>query len=337
MDLRHKHWALIFVGILVAILAFIIAWYMLGSHTVFAPTTGVSSSTPNVATTTAASSITEHATYYDIDLAYPSVTPLASVSAEANAKAIASMKAAMQVTADQFVKDGNFANLSHDDIQMMELDQRKETLGAQYKKYSGTRTVSYVFEIYEDTHGAHPNAFYKTFTFDTKTGAELSLSSIFDSGNPYAILSSISEGLLPAIIAAREQVKVSEVDQDYIKSGVSPEPKNFENWYLSGKKLVVIFPPYQVGPYALGTVELPIPLSAFLADLAARDDEDVRVLLRRAGLLTLAGRLAPHGLRATETTALRPSPPPCGWSTGFMAVPRTVGRMPFQRERPALP
>src|SRR6478672_6331099 len=32
-----------------------------------------------------------------------------------------------------------------------------------------------------------------------------------------------------------------------------------------------------------------------------------------------------------------PSPPPCGWSTGFMTVPRTVGRFPFQRERPALP
>src|SRR5690606_38740063 len=32
-----------------------------------------------------------------------------------------------------------------------------------------------------------------------------------------------------------------------------------------------------------------------------------------------------------------PSPPPCGWSTGFMARPRTVGRMPSQRFRPALP
>ena len=32
-----------------------------------------------------------------------------------------------------------------------------------------------------------------------------------------------------------------------------------------------------------------------------------------------------------------PSPPPCGWSTGFMATPRTVGRMPRQRFAPALP
>lgn len=29
--------------------------------------------------------------------------------------------------------------------------------------------------------------------------------------------------------------------------------------------------------------------------------------------------------------------PPCGWSTGFIATPRTVGRRPSQRERPAFP
>src|SRR3972149_189069 len=32
----------------------------------------------------------------------------------------------------------------------------------------------------------------------------------------------------------------------------------------------------------------------------------------------------------------RPSPPPCGWSTGFIATPRTVGRMPRQPLAPAL-
>src|SRR5271156_226561 len=33
----------------------------------------------------------------------------------------------------------------------------------------------------------------------------------------------------------------------------------------------------------------------------------------------------------------RPSPPPCGWSTGFMATPRFVGRRPCHRVRPAFP
>src|SRR5512147_2368555 len=32
-----------------------------------------------------------------------------------------------------------------------------------------------------------------------------------------------------------------------------------------------------------------------------------------------------------------PSPPPYGWSTGFIAVPLTLGRMPSHLERPAFP
>ena len=32
-----------------------------------------------------------------------------------------------------------------------------------------------------------------------------------------------------------------------------------------------------------------------------------------------------------------PSPPPIGWSTGFMATPRTRGLLPIQRNLPAFP
>src|SRR3954454_2391419 len=45
----------------------------------------------------------------------------------------------------------------------------------------------------------------------------------------------------------------------------------------------------------------------------------------------------PHGLTGCRPPDDLPSPPPSGWSTGFMATPRTVGRLPFQRIRPALP
>src|SRR5438132_3293665 len=39
------------------------------------------------------------------------------------------------------------------------------------------------------------------------------------------------------------------------------------------------------------------------------------------------------------STTLRPPRvrPPCGWSTGFMTSPRTLGRLPSQRLLPALP
>src|SRR6478609_11144406 len=45
----------------------------------------------------------------------------------------------------------------------------------------------------------------------------------------------------------------------------------------------------------------------------------------------------PHGLTGWRPPEVLPSPPPCGWSTGFITTPRTVGRLPFHRIRPALP
>src|SRR5918996_4438916 len=45
----------------------------------------------------------------------------------------------------------------------------------------------------------------------------------------------------------------------------------------------------------------------------------------------------PHGEVGCRPPEAFPSPPPRGWSTGFIATPRTEGRFPFQRLRPALP
>src|SRR6184192_2017920 len=45
----------------------------------------------------------------------------------------------------------------------------------------------------------------------------------------------------------------------------------------------------------------------------------------------------PHGVLGLPPGPVLPSPPPCGWSTGFMVEPRTAGRLPSHRERPALP
>src|SRR5580765_128002 len=45
----------------------------------------------------------------------------------------------------------------------------------------------------------------------------------------------------------------------------------------------------------------------------------------------------PVGLQGCRPPAVRPSPPPIGWLTGFIDVPRLCGLRPFQRLRPALP
>src|SRR5580658_5371164 len=45
----------------------------------------------------------------------------------------------------------------------------------------------------------------------------------------------------------------------------------------------------------------------------------------------------PHGVTGCRPPDVLPSPPPCGWSTGFIETPRLCGLLPIQRLRPALP
>src|ERR1051325_2004376 len=45
----------------------------------------------------------------------------------------------------------------------------------------------------------------------------------------------------------------------------------------------------------------------------------------------------PHGVTGWPRPLGLPSPPPCGWSTGFIAAPRAAAHLRSQRLRPALP
>jgi hypothetical protein len=274
MDLKHKHWAVIAIGVFIGAFGVLAAWYMLGTHKVLAPSSETATTTPETPATASntpapALHITEHAAYYDVDMQYPSATPLLSANTDANTKAVATMKTAMQQFVDQFKKDGNFANLTAEDVKMMRFDERKEALSSEYKTYTGAHTISYSFLIYEDTLGAHPNSFYRTFTFDTNTGSELSLADLFLPSIPY--LERVSNRVrtdLPGIIT-KMSGDSSFIATDSIKSGTTPDTNNFANFYLDGKNLVFIFEPYQVGPYALGTVADPIPLAQLSDSLKA--------------------------------------------------------------------
>src|SRR6266436_4232740 len=68
-------------------------------------------------------------------------------------------------------------------------------------------------------------------------------------------------------------------------------------------------------------------------DLLLTINLSVRLLLR-----VLYPRVGwPHGVTGCRPPEVLPSPPPCGWSTGFMETPRLCGFFPSQRERPAFP
>jgi hypothetical protein len=249
--------------LLVIILAGVI-WYM-ATH---APGAGLpgdqASTTPGVSGTAHDQVISENAAYYEVKAVYPSSAGLtATAGAAADAKAVEIMKQFELNTIDGFKEQGNFAHLTAEDVKVLGFDQgRKESLEIKYEMKSSPKTVSYMYSIYMDTFGAHPNTFFRTFTFDKKTGAGLDISDLFMPGTAYLkTLSTESRKRLPATIAQRESVKVSEVDTDYMNRGTTPDPDNFQNWYIEGGNLVIVFPPYQVAPYAAGMQLATIPLA----------------------------------------------------------------------------
>ncbi len=232
-------------------------WYVLSNPgTLKAPTT--TTEVPAEPT-----KITEDATYYTVDAAFPSATPLKkSAGAVADKAAVDFMHGFVMGQIDSFKKNSDFENLSHDDIQMLHLDERKYAIGIEYEMKESGRTITYIFQVYTDTGGAHPNTTYRTITFDRKTGRPLTTADLFAPGAQYlATLSALARAKLPAIIAAREEVSVSEVQMDFIEDGTKPEPPSFMNFYLEPGTFTLVFPPYQVGPYVLGRVDLTIPTS----------------------------------------------------------------------------
>ncbi len=250
-------------AVLAVVVAGLVLWYVSEHPAPYVNNTFETAASTKAGSEGAAVSLNETAAYYDIVASYPSSTILkASAGPDADTRAVARMKQFAVDSIATFKTEGNFANLSRDDVQILGLDQRKESLEIKYESKTAAQTLSYIYTTYADTHGAHPNTYFRTFTFDRKSGVGLALKDIFVPGADYlSVLSTQSRRLLIASIAAREGVKSTEVDTDYLNRGTGPDADNFQNWYFEGTSLVLIFPPYQVAPYAAGIQMATIPLS----------------------------------------------------------------------------
>ncbi|HEY4488869.1 MAG TPA: DUF3298 domain-containing protein [Candidatus Paceibacterota bacterium] len=257
--MNNKHRALWAVGGLLAIFIALLIWYM-ATHpapTAVAPGDVATTTPPFVDTP---QHIVDNGTYHEIDVAYPGVTPLfTSAGAEADAAAVSAMRNFSQNTVNAFRESA--------EMEMPGLGEfardRKYTMDVEYKLFESPKTISYVYMIYQDTLGAHPNTYYRTFSYDRSSGEDLHLEDLFVPGAPYLErLSERTRAELPIIMGRMAQMSPSEVDMDYINSGTMPIGDSFGNFKIEGANLVMIFPPYQVGPYVYGVLEVPISLSS---------------------------------------------------------------------------
>jgi len=122
----------------------------------------------------------------------------------------------------------------------------------------------------EYTGGAHGNAAYGAALWDKALKRMVSANQLFDRGADPVL----DKALCDAIIAAKRE----RLGAEYVPPG---QDWNCPKWRdtvfalapstQAGKAggLVFLLPPYAVGPYAEGTYEVTVPLSAFAGEVAA--------------------------------------------------------------------
>lgn len=138
----------------------------------------------------------------------------------------------------------------YDDLQMHRWTMEVSFDISETSEYVMLETGSWSF-----TGGAHGNGAVIYDYFDKKTGKMLGYDYFFTS------IESVSAAAEPYF---REQQEVPE--------GVSLEDYGFwfendqfavnDNFYFSGEDVVFVFNPYDIAPYAAGTITLTVPLSA---------------------------------------------------------------------------
>ncbi len=139
-----------------------------------------------------------------------------------------------------------------------EVSQRSE-FGSKYEIGVATSTlVSIRFNNYAYSAGAaHPLSYVVAFNYDITRNKLIGLGDLFTVGSPY--LQRISE---KATAGLEEKFKEDlEGLADWIKTGAAPKEENYQLFEIKPEGLVVIFNPYQVGPYVIGVPDVTIPYS----------------------------------------------------------------------------
>lgn len=137
-------------------------------------------------------------------------------------------------------------------------DGHKLAFAAEYKTYTGTKTTSYAYAVYEDTGGAHPNTYFKTFVFDQQ-GNEIGIKdSIASNPNGLEELSLLVSDDVTAQM--KQRLNQDDVTGALFVEGLAPTVENFSNFVIDGDTLVILIPPYQVAAYAVGSFEVRIKL-----------------------------------------------------------------------------
>ncbi len=129
---------------------------------------------------------------------------------------------------------------------------------AEYEVASSSDSVSYVYDIYNFTGGAHGGVYKRVYTFD-KSGKEKTIS--ISNASIQKVLPQIRTDLKKQMIQ-RAEIKESEIDTKWLSDGTAVSKENYSTYWYDGYDVVFYFGQYQVGPYVYGEFEVRIPISS---------------------------------------------------------------------------
>ncbi|HVZ75988.1 MAG TPA: DUF3298 domain-containing protein [Candidatus Paceibacterota bacterium] len=197
----------------------------------------------------------EDTPYYTIQINYTATTSLATRGSwGAESKAENTIATTLNGFISQFKEEAN--SVSQDEKDRLTAANIKYSLDIGYHAYSSGSFVSYEFDIYTDTGGAHPINSYKTLVFDMN-GDTVSLGDLFMSGSDY--LNRLSQAAQQQVAAQLQ--KEGGDSQDMIADGVAPKAENFENFVVDSDRIRIFIPPYQAAAYAAGSFEVQVLLA----------------------------------------------------------------------------
>lgn len=123
-------------------------------------------------------------------------------------------------------------------------------------KRNDARMFSVLVKSYRFTGGAHGIPGVESFNFLMPGAHQIFLPELVDGQSGLDLISELAIAAL-----TRQLAQSGMADQDWIRSGAAPQAANFAAFVWQPDVLELIFPPYQVAPYAAGDQTVRIPLS----------------------------------------------------------------------------
>lgn len=208
---------------------------------------------------------TERSACFSIDVEYPATTSLA---AAADVRARTTMEQRLLQDISEFKANNDVSGRSPEQVEALGMcADRPFTLKIQYETRSGSGTISYLYTVFADSLGAHPNGYFITFVFNDN-GELLGLEQVLGSNqNWLEELSLLVSRIVTAQMAERlgpdapQGAEGPDVTGALFAEGLAPKEENFRQFIVDGDDLLIIIPPYQVAAYAMGSFEARIPLA----------------------------------------------------------------------------